>query len=325
MTPLNPATTVHPFATESEWLALRATDLTSTETAALFGASPYVTEFELFHRKRGSLSSEFTSNERVTWGTRLEAAIAHGIAEDRGWTIEPLKTYWRIASEGIGSSFDYVITSLPDGPALLEIKSVDGLAYRQNWIMEDDANEPEAPLQIEFQVQHQLLVSGFSRCFIGALVGGNQTVVLERPRNEPVIAEIRKRAALFWGRVNRADAPPAVYPDDSDNVRRLHSHAEPGKVLTALTDDHADLHMLIRRYHDAQRAEKLAEEDKKTAAAQILEMIGDNEKVITPFGSLSAGVVADSLGTEVTADMVGTFIGGRKGYRSCRFYPKRGK
>jgi predicted phage-related endonuclease len=323
--PLNPATTVHTFATESEWLSLRAADLTSTETAALFGASPYVTEFELYHRKRGSLSSEFSSNSRMTWGTRLEAAIAHGIAEDRGWTIEPLKTYWRIASEGIGSSFDYVITSLPDGPALLEIKSVDGLAYRQNWIMEDEANEPEAPLQIEFQVQHQLLVSGFSRCFIGALVGGNQTVVLERPRNEPVIAEIRKRAALFWGRVNRADAPPAVYPADSDNVRRLHSHAEPGKVLTALGDEHAALHMLVRQYEEAAKREKLAEEDKKVAAALILEKIGDHEKVILPFGSVSAGVVADNPGTEVTAEMVGTFVGGRKGYRGMRFYAKKGK
>jgi predicted phage-related endonuclease len=323
--PINPSTVVRPYTTESEWLSYRAGDITSTESAALFGQSPYVTAFELFHRKRGTLESSFSSNERVVWGSRLESAIAHGIAEDQGWAIEPLKSYWHIPSERIGSSFDFVITNLPDGPALLEIKNVDSLAYRDGWVLGDDETEAEAPVQIEFQVQHQLLVSGFKRAFIGALVGGNRVVILPRERDETVITAIRQRVAKFWTDVTENREPPAIFPGDTSAVLRLHNHAEPGTVLNATTDEYTEVQQLAAEYHAAAVAEKLAKEDKDTAKAKLLTLIGDHEKVLLPGGSISAGVVADSAGTLVTSEMVGTYVGGRSGYRNCRFYPKKEK
>lgn len=323
MKPINTATVVHAYTSESEWLAMRAQDITSTESAALFAASPYLTAFELYHRKLGNLESTFSVNDRMRWGSRLESAIAYGIAEDNGWTIEPLKSYWRIPSEGIGASFDFVITSLGE-PVHLEIKNVDSLAYRDGWIIGDEDEDPQAPLGIEFQVQHQMLVSGFRRSFIGALVGGNRVVLIERERDEEAIKAIRARCAEFWGRVNRRDEPPPVMPDDASTLRRIHTHAEPGKILDATGEDFADLRNLVRDYDEASKREKQAKEDKDVAAAEILQAIGDHEKVLLPFGSVSAGVVADNPGTEVTADMVGTMLGARRGFRACRFYPKKG-
>ena len=38
-------------ADEAEWLAMRRQDVTSTETAALFGLSPYTTAFEVWHQR----------------------------------------------------------------------------------------------------------------------------------------------------------------------------------------------------------------------------------------------------------------------------------
>lgn len=324
MTPLNPSTIVHAYTSESEWLDLRKQDITSTESSALFGASPYVTAFELYHRKLGNLESTFSANPRMIWGSRLESAIAYGIAEDNGWTIEPLKSYWRIPELRIGSSFDYVITSLPDGPALLEIKLVDGLAYLKDWQKEDEDNDAESPVHIEMQLQHQLLVSGFKRGFIGALVGGNKTVLLPRERDEAVIGAMRKRIAEFWSDVDNRREPKAVMPDDAQTLRRIHNHAEPGKILDATGEDFADLRNLVRDYDEASKREKQAKEDKDVAAAEILAMIGDHESVILPFGKVSAGVVADSPGTLITAEMEGTYYGARKGYRACRFYPKKG-
>lgn len=51
-----------------QWLAARAKDITSTEIAALYGLSPYITEFELFHNKRDGVRTQITENERMTWG-----------------------------------------------------------------------------------------------------------------------------------------------------------------------------------------------------------------------------------------------------------------
>ena len=48
-----------PYTTEAAWLAARTHDLTSTEIAALFGCSPYLTKFELWHRKHDGADVAF--------------------------------------------------------------------------------------------------------------------------------------------------------------------------------------------------------------------------------------------------------------------------
>ena len=101
--------------TEREWLAMRAKDLTSTEAAALFDASPYMTEFELNCIKTGKLPKDFEENDRMKWGSRLEGAIAAGIAEDYGLIVEPFKVYMRIPELRMGSSFDFKIVGIVEG------------------------------------------------------------------------------------------------------------------------------------------------------------------------------------------------------------------
>ena len=57
---------------------------------------------------------------------------------------------------------------------------------------------------------------------------------------------------------------------------------------------------------------------------EILERIGKASKVISPLGSISCGQTKASLGTLITADMVGTRIGAREGFRNFRFTAKKG-
>lgn len=306
---------------EAHWLQLRTQDVTSTESAALFGMSPYVTQFELWHRKQSGEQPEFKTNERMRWGNRLEAAIAHGIAEERGWTIEPMKDYWRDPDARIGSSFDFLITNDPDGPAHLEIKNVDYLAFRNGWLIHDDG-EIEAPEHIEMQVQHQMAVSGFKKAYVCAFVGGNRYQVIERHRDEQVIAAIRLAVAKFWRSVAKNEPPPPVMPEDAEALIRLNAYAEPGKILDASSD--AEIASLVREYQRASLAEKEATEDKQTAKARLLERIGDAERVLGLGWTISASMVADTPPTTITADMVGTTYGGRKGYRGLRITAKKG-
>lgn len=304
---------------ESHWLELRRQDVTSTESACLFGMSPYLTRFELWHAKRSGEARPFVTNDRVRWGNRLEAAIAQGIAADNGWEITPMKDYYRLPDERIGASFDFVITSLPE-PALLEIKAVDYLAFRDGWQIEDE-DEPAPPAHMEIQIAHQQLVSGIRRTYLGALVGGNRTVVIQRDADDDVQRAIRARIAEFWRTVDAGEAPPAVMPEDAAALIRLNSHAEPGKLLDASDDN--ELAAMIAEYRQAKRDEDNAKEHAEVMKAQILERIGDAEKVIVQGGSLSCGVVSDSLGTLVTTEMVGTYVGARKGYRRMQFFAKK--
>ena len=141
-----------------QWLQERAKDVTSTEVSALFGLSPYKTEFELFHEKRDNAIVAIPENERMKWGNRLESIIAHSAAEDYGWEIAKLNVYMRKPEYRMGSSFDFEILSSSDGPGILEIKNVDGIQYAKNWI-DDGQGNIEAPNHIEMQIQHQMEVA----------------------------------------------------------------------------------------------------------------------------------------------------------------------
>jgi putative phage-type endonuclease len=314
-------TEIIPFTTEASWLKERQADITSTESAALFGLSPYVTAFELYHRKKSGEVPEFKTNDRMSWGNRLEAAIAHGIAEEQGWDIRPMKEYMRVPGERTGSSFDFIITNHPSGePAHLEIKNVDYLAFRDGWLMHDDG-VIEAPTHIEMQVQHQMLVSGFPRSFIGALIGGNKGIVIERERDEAVIASIRHRIAKFWQDVVDSNEPAPLMPEDAAAVIALNQYAKPGKILDASSD--AEITTIVAQYKLASTQEAKAKEDKEVLKAQFLERIGDAEKVLLTGFTVSASMVADTPPSVITADMVGTTHGGRKGYRNFRVTTKK--
>lgn len=311
-----------PFTTETDWLAARRQDVTSTESAALFGMSPYMTAFELWHRKQSGAVPAFQSNERMQWGSRLEAAIAHGIAQDKGWQIRPMKEYMRLPNERIGSSFDFMITNLPGGPAHLEIKNVDFLAFRDGWIIDGDSFD-EAPEHIEVQVQHQMMVSGFTRSFIGALVGGNTTYVIERQRDDAVIATLKSRIAKFWTSVDANDEPAPVMPQDADAVIRLNQYANPGKILDVSGD--AEIVTMVQQYRQSKRDADAAEERSKVIKAELMVRLGDAEKILGDSFSISAGMIADTPPTIITPEMVGTEYGGRKGYRMFRVNSKKSK
>jgi predicted phage-related endonuclease len=122
---------------DEHWKSLRVKDVTSTESAALFGLSPYITEMELFYRKKTGEVAEFTDNQRMRAGRLLEPAIANMVADELGCEVKPFKCYAR-NPERMGASFDFVITSGQYKDWILEIKNVDFLVYRDQW-QDDEA------------------------------------------------------------------------------------------------------------------------------------------------------------------------------------------
>lgn len=289
--------TFHPES-DAGWHALRAQDLTSTDAAALFGLSPYKTPFELWHEKKAGQVVQIDQNDRMLWGNRLQDAIAEGIAEDQGLIIRPMREYVRLGGLRVGSSFDFEIEGvLPSspfaaafaaaGPGILEVKNVDWLAFRNGWTIED--NFVEAPAHIEIQTQHQQLVAGRSWSLIGALVGGNRYEVIERKADPQVHAGILAKAREFWQSIADNRAPDPVMPEDAEAVIRMHGFAEPGKLYDARKD--TALAQMIADYSRLKREAKDLDEIAQVRKAEILQRIGDAEKVLLDGYSVSAGMV----------------------------------
>lgn len=279
---------------EQDWLRMRCFDLTSTDIAALFGCSPYTTAYETWHRKKSGEIPEFSENKRMFWGSKLQDAIAAGIAEQEGWTVRRMNEYMRLASQRIGASFDFEATEREIGEdpeyatGLLEIKNVDSIQYKQGWLIDDDGNI-EAPAHIELQVQTQLLVSGRQYAYIGALVGGNDLKLMKRERNEKIMSAIMLKAASFWKSINDNNPPDPDYAKDAEYINSIYNYSEPGKVIDICGDE--ILEKLIRDYKNFSEIAKAATADKEIIKARLLEKIQDAEKVIFDGGSISAGMV----------------------------------
>lgn len=291
------------FSSEAEWLSLRKQDITSTEAAGLFDAGSYAnsrTFYELYQIKSGSLAPKpFKDNDRTKWGNRLEAAIAHGIAEDLGLIVEPFKVYMRIPELRMGSSFDFKIVGLADGfegdqtardmfkhhgTGILEIKNVDALQFRRNWI--DDGENIEATAQIEMQVQHQLEVADMSWAIIAPLVGGNTPKIIIRLRDHEAGEAIRTKAAELWQRIEACEPPPADYTKDSDTISRLYINNDGTEVDLS---GNARLIAVCAEYSAASTAEKEAKARKDAAKAEILDIIKQHKTVHAGAFKVSAG------------------------------------
>jgi putative phage-type endonuclease len=287
---------------KAHWLELRKQDVTSTETPALFGLSPYLTEFELYHRHANKVDVAFDVNERMKWGTRLESAIALGIAEDNNLDVRPMKEYIRLSDLKMGSSFDYAIN--PTG--LLEIKNVDSLAFKNGWSV--DGDEVEAPNHIELQVQHQLAVSGAEYALIGAFIGGNNVVLIRREPDDEIIKQIKEKIFNFWRAVEKGKAPSPDFVKDADFIKQIYNIAKPGAVIEA----DSRVKELATEYHQLGIQARILDQQRDACKAEMLTLIGDAEKVVGDTFTISSGMVK---GGPVSYE--------RKDYRNFKVNPKK--
>lgn len=322
--------------TRTEWLALRALYVSSTESAALFGMSPYLTAFELWHQKHDNDTSTIDLNERMEWGLVMERTIAKMVSLKYGVKVRNLNAYVVHDSEKMGASFDYEIigiqsatesvhennlavpivdTVLQDlynqhGAGILEIKNVDWSVFKEQW---DAGDQPAAPEHIEVQVQHQLECIDRQWTAIAALVGGNRLVMIPRLRDKEVGTALVRRITEFWQTVAEGTAPAPTLPEDAEFISKLYGYAEVGKLLDMRGN--AAITALCEDYKAASEAATKAEENKKSAKAELLMAIGDAEKVLVDGFKISAGMIADA---EIAAYT-------RKGYRNIRITAEKPK
>jgi putative phage-type endonuclease len=302
---------VQPKTTE-EWLALRAKHITSTEVSALFGLSPYMTQFELWNNKSTGAVPSFEPSERMKWGTRLQDAIAAGVCFDKGWRFRKKTEYIHGDVLRIGASFDFETLSEEGKPvALLEIKNVDALIFKEGWVIDGDG--VEAPAHIELQLQHQLLVSGLMKGYICALVGGNRVVVIEREADKAIQDKILEKVKAFWKSVDFKEAPAMDFLRDADLIKSIYCSAEPGKVFDARDDE--EVKKLVTEYDAHGKNAKKLEEARAEIKSKLLVKIGDAEKVAGDGFTVSAGVIGPKR--------IEAFE--RGGYRDFRVFIKKDK
>lgn len=294
---------------EQHWLELRIGDLTSTMVPALFGLSPYMTEFELYHSKVSGLDLSIKENERMRKGKRLEKFAAEEVGVMNGWKVRNIEEYIRIPSARVGSSFDYEVDCPERGKGILEIKAVDFFQHKQKWV--DD----QAPEHIEIQLQHQLEVADkYDWGVIAAFTSIYDYTLYFRERDREMGAALMARCAKFWQDVETRTEPKPDFANDAWAIGQVY-RGDKQDTLDVTKDQEFDV--LAGKYLRLKDEAKQLDEELEATKAQLWLKAGDHKQAYGSKYKLTAGTTKDTKGTLITQAMVGMHVGGRSGYRQC--------
>jgi predicted phage-related endonuclease len=295
--------------------AFRASVVGASEVAALFDVSPWLTRFELWHRKNGTIATpEFNArnvdgspvNSRIHWGVKLENLIIQEACER--WGYEPIETPSRVDNgAGLGGHPDRVVWC-PDRKAkvVLEAKSVDWL-QRKKW-----GDEPPTQYLLQPNTYAGLLKAEHFDV-VTMVLGGNTDI--ERSQNlfrPKLYAETERRVAEFWESVRAGKPPKPDYTRDGAVIQEV--IGEPNDTLIDLTRNNR-AGLLAADYLVAKARMKAAETEMEAAKAELLEAIGDNSVAQLEGYRIACGMTKGSSDKLITAEMVGEVIKGRRGYR----------
>lgn len=284
--------------------AFRQTVVGASEVSALFDASPYLTHFELWHRKRGNIATPELDGERIEWGIRLERPIIEAARDRYGYELR--ETPRRLDNgKGLGGHPDQ-IAWCPERQSIgiLEVKTADWLVAKK-W-----GDEP--PLHYLLQnLTYQGLV-GAAWGDVIVLVGGNELRRFKYEFRAALYSEIETRVVDFWSSVRACDPPKPDFTRDGKALAEV--IGEPTDTSIDLRhDNHAS--ELADQYLAAKAVAKAYEKEAEALKTELLMKIGPASFAMLPVHSIGAAMTKGSAGTLITADMVGTTIGARKGYR----------
>ena len=281
--------------------AFRASVVGASEVSALFDANPYVTRFELWHRKNGTIDTpEFGGNERIEAGIRLEPVILEWACDK--WGYKPAKTPRRLANgKGLGGHPDMLVDCPDRGRGILECKTAD-------WLVAKSWGE-EPPLHYQVQAQAYAGLAGAEWVDLVILVGGNELRRFQMDARPKLFAEIEKRVEAFWASVREGTPPPADYTRDLDPIKALYGE-QSDETIDLEGDNRAAI--AAAEYLAAAEEVKQATARKDAAQAELFDKLKDAAVGFADGFILKTISVAAVPDREAEA---GEIIKGRRGYR----------
>ena len=185
----------------ADWHAHRAQSRNASETAAVFGVSPWQTPYQLWLVKTGRVETRVTAP--MQRGTELEPAARAAYEAHTGNLMEPLV----LADREYSASLDGMTLS---GDLILEIKCPYKGQASALWQSVEAGDVPE---YYGWQIEHQLMVAGAKLAHLWVF-DGKQGLLLEvaaRPERWPEIHAAWDKFVQFL----RSDTPPPLTDRDS--------------------------------------------------------------------------------------------------------------
>lgn len=270
-----------PFTTREAWLAARQQDVTASAIAALVGAHPFSSAYQLWAEKTGRVSAELADTGPLRRGRLLEPVAVELLREQKPeWKVEPNRDYFRDPAGRLGATPDTIVTCPHFGLGTVQVKSVERSIFSRNW-READTGEIELPVGYALQVITEAHLLGAKWAAVAALVVSHdvELEVIEVPIHGGVIDVLRKAVAEFWEMVESGRTPDPDWKRDAALAARLHGDTgnvidlSADNMLPALLDEREQAKARIKA--DEQRCKDIdAEIRAKVAFAQAATLPG---------------------------------------------------
>lgn len=184
-----------------QWLDLRMNGLGGSDASVILGFNNWKSPFQLYIEKTTFIPQEETDNEFIYWGNVLEDVVAQEFAKRTGKEVyEDFKMLAHPEYPFMTANLDRRIVG---ENAFLECKTTS--AYKMK-----DWDGDQVPAAYLIQIQHYMAVTGFDKCYIAVLIGGNHFVHKEIERDQELIDMIIQAEKGFWENHVMAKEPPEI-------------------------------------------------------------------------------------------------------------------
>lgn len=243
--------------------------VTATDVAAILGASPYRNAMDVYLDKTEPLD-HWQGNAATEAGTLLEPVILQW-AETRLGEINPGE--FLVHANGINACT--LDGRLPTGEPV-EAKS-HGVVGPADWDAWGEDGSDVLPDAIILQVNAQMLVTGESKTWVPALIGGRGFLMYVVERHDSLQSMILEESERFWRDHVLKRCPPSDIPH-LDTVKRM-ARTE-GKIVPVPEE-------LAMEYLAAADMASKASKLKETAQAALLASLGDADGASWQGGTFS--------------------------------------
>jgi len=244
-----------------EWRESRKHGIGSSDCAAVLGLDNYKTPLDVYLDKIGEAPVQ-EENLKMRFGLEAEPIVARMFEQKTGLTVRnDFKIRIHPVYPFLIANLDRtVISNNGRGVGILEIKTTSE-AYQKTW-------EDEVPVGYYLQIQHQMMVTGYSYGYFAILFFGFTGVkdfqVVEVKRDDNFIKNtLLPRLIDFWMMNVQTRVPPE--PANLNDLKVLYPRTTTGKEVEA----RAELLDTVNRLREVKETISPMEEEKEKLEEQV--------------------------------------------------------
>lgn len=251
---------------EREWRLWRRNGIGGSDASVIMGVNPYRSILDLWDDKCGNTELAEEENRFTYFGHLMEPVIRKEFRKRTGLQVRQKHAIlqseeypWMIAD------LDGIVKDTDGSYAVFEAKTAS--EYRR------DVWEKNVPEEYYAQVQHYLVVTGYERAYVAAIVGGNSYYCHMIERDSEYMKMLIEKERVFWNHVEsrtrqEIDSSEAT----TEYLNKKYDRSENDAIV--LPDSAVDI---IREYQSVDSDIKKLADKKNYYSNQLKELLQEHE------------------------------------------------